>query len=415
MRVRGISGGISMIPHFLAEHPELTMARKPGAFGPAATNDVFTRLDLVQGEDLPGPPGPPTVNDVRLYVSDDNNTYRLYDGPIEREEIFEDYPIWEHTSSGGRPTGQTRRSRVLRLKNLNLRSKFSAIYVDGRDARFSNSLINLIYVFGENGDERMLTYGVVRRTTVMIPNSTGGMDPYNTEFREVGVEFDVSWGQLPSAVTAGDYMSRIRTLDSGADGVELRVRNHSYHFAWSEFGFEQPVRDEFLKRHGVDLWKTDDFDKATWRKLRGEGYTQFIRQVKQLCASRKKPLGLHVSPTLEMDPVHGAAMEIEWDWRTWLKEGLADSVTLKEVWPKTALAEEVLSLTRPRGVKAIYYPYAAKSFLQTRGERGIALWIRQAREGGCDGYQFYEATAVIKGTSDKKCGGAASAAGDVST
>lgn len=437
MRVRGISGGISMIPHFCADHPEWMMARKPGNFGPGADNPVFTRIDLVQATDLPGGPG---VNDLILYVSDDNMTYRPYEGPIEREETIEDYSVWEHTSSGGRPTGHTRRSRVLRLKNMNLKSRYVAVYVEGRDSKFSNSLINLIHVFGDKGEERHLTYGLVRRTTQMIPNEAGGMDPYNTDFRQVGVEYDVSWGGLPSSVTAGDYISRIRAIDSGegflafaggkdrspvgrpspsfpevraywmdwvkhildagADGVELRMRSHGYHIAWGEFGFEQPVRDEFLKRHGVDIWETDDFDKMAWRKLRGEGYTQFIRQVKQLCDSRNKPLGLHVSPSLEMDPVHGAAMEIHWDWRTWIKEGLADSITMKEIWPRSGIADEIFSLARPRGIAAIFCPYAANTFREPRGEECIADWIRQAHEGGCDGYQLYEAAAVIKGTAD---------------
>jgi hypothetical protein len=437
MRLCGISGGISMLPHFCVEHPELLMSRKPGSFGPAAKSQVFTRIDLVKEDDRPGSPG---VNDLSLYVSDDNNTYRPYEGPMEREETVEDYPVWEHTSSGGRPTGRPRRSRVLRLKNLGLRSRYAALYVEGREGRFANTLVNLIHVFGEKGEERCLTYGLVRRTTRMIPNTTGGMDAYNTDFREVGVEYDVNWTGLPSAVTAGDHMSRVRALDSGegflafaggkerttlgrlspsfpavreywldwvrhildagADGVELRIRNHGYHLAWSEFGFEQPVRDEFLKRHGVDIWKTDDFDKMAWRKLRGEGYTEFVRQVRQLCNSRGKRMGLHVSPTNEMDPVVGSPMEIHWDWRTWLKEGLADSVTMKEVWPRTHLAEEILSLTRPRGILAIACPYAANSFREPGGERFIADWIRQAREGGYDGYQLYECAAVIKGTHD---------------
>ncbi|NQU12261.1 hypothetical protein HQ590_15810 [bacterium] len=436
-RQRHLGGGLSMLPHFCVDHPELMMARKPGAFGPAAKQQVYRRIDLVKSDDRPGAP---SVQDLRLYVSEDNNTYRLYQGPLEREERVEEYPVWEPTASGGRPTGQTRRARVLRLKNLDLRRRYVALYVEGREGRFSNSLINLIHVFGERGEERRLTYGVLRRTTQMTPDVNGGLLAQETDFRDVGVEFDVSWGGLPSAVTAGDYLGRIRALDSGegflafaagkerspigrpspsfpavreywlgwvrdildagADGVELRIRNHSYHLAWAEFGFEPPVRDEFLRRYGVDLWQTDDFDRVAWRKLRGEGYTEFVRQARQLCTSRQKPLGLHVSPTLEMDPVAGAAMEIHWDWRTWLTEGLADSVTLKEIWPKTDLAEEVLALTRPRGIATIFCPYAANSFRDPGGERVIADWIRLAREGGGDGYQFYECAAVIKGTSD---------------
>src|SRR5262249_46085303 len=71
-------------------------------------------------------------------------------------------------------------------------------------------------------------------------------------------------------------------FEAGADGIELRVRNHNHDFAWAEYGFERPVRDEFLKRHGVDIWETDDFDKAAWRRLRGEAYTEFCREAKKL-------------------------------------------------------------------------------------------------------------------------------------
>ncbi len=436
-RERRIGGGVSMIPRFCAEHPELTMARKPGVWGPDSENALFHRLDLVKEGDGPADFG---VNDLRLYVSDDNVAYRAYEGTMEREELVEDYPVWEHTSSGGRPTEVTRRSRVLRLKNLNLRSKYAALYVEGRGSSFTNTLVNLIHVFGEKGEERRLTYGIMRRSPYLEPDVNGGLIAPVMDFRKVGIEFDTNYGGMGSACYAGDHMSRAHALDSydgilafargkergpvgrpspsfpavrewwltwvrdcldaGADGIELRVRNHSYHLAWSEFGFEPPVRDEFLKRHGVDIWQTDDFDKAAWRRLRGEGYTEFYRQAKRLCASYGKPLGLHVSPTNEMDPAIGAAMEIHWDWRTWLKEGLADSVTLKEVWPKTRLAEEILSLTRPRGVPVIFCPYADNAFRTPGGERTIADWIRLARDGGCDGYQFYECAAVIKGTRD---------------
>ena len=136
-------------------------------------------------------------------------------------------------------------------------------------------------------------------------------------------------------------------LDAGADGIEMRVRNHHSTLAWREFGFEKPVRDEFLKRYGVDLWKTDDFDLAAWRQLRGEAYTQFYRRVRELTRRHGKPMGLHISPTTGvMEPEQGAAMEIHWDWRRWLREGLCDSVTMKEIWPRTSLAEED-SVARP--------------------------------------------------------------------
>jgi len=431
-----IGGPIGWIANFAAQRRDLITSRKPGIFGPAL-NRTFTRIDLVKEDDRPAAF---SVDAVRLFVSDDNATYRQYEGPVTREERVEDYPVWEHTSSGGRPAGRSRRARVLRLKGLEVRSPYLALAVEGRGESFANTLVNLIHVFGDKGEERRLTYGVMARTEAAEPEKCdlrGGVQ----DFRTLGVEFDCWLGTVscvfpdfdgmraryaldgasgllavargkeqgpiavlsPSFAEAQDWwLTWVQDcLDAGADGIELRVRNHHSTLAWREFGFEQPVRDEFLERYGVDLWKTDDFDLAAWRQLRGEAYTQFYRRVRELTRRHGKAMGLHVSPTTAvMEPEQGAAMEIHWDWRRWLREGLCDSVTMKEIWPRTSLAEEVLSLMRPRNIQTIFCPYANNLWRKPGGERVVADWIRLAREGGYDGYQFYECCAVVRGGKD---------------
>jgi hypothetical protein len=437
-RLQRIGGPIGWIAKFPAEHREFITSRKPGVFGPAE-NKTFTRIDLVKEDERLAAF---TVADVRLCVSDDNTTYRPYDGPMTREEAVEDYPVWEHTSSGGRPTGKTRRARVMRLKDLNIPNKYLVLTVEGRGGSFSNTVINLIHVFGENGEERRITYGTMAREAPSEPDRADlrGSVP---DFKTLGIEFD-RWRGTPTAVfpdydgirapyaldgptgllavARGKEQGPVAVLspsfteaqdwwltwvqdclDAGADGIEMRIRNHHSTLTWREFGFEKPVRDEFLKRYGLDIWKTDDFDLGAWRRLRGEAYTQFYRRVRELVRRRGKPVGLHVSPTTSgMEPEQGAAMEIHWDWRTWLREGLCDSVTMKEVWPKTRLAEEILSLTRPRNIQTIFCPYANTLWRRPGGENVVADFIRLARDGGYDGYQFYECCAVVRGAKDGK-------------
>jgi hypothetical protein len=428
-----IGGPIGWIADFPAQHRELMMSRQPGVFGPAE-NEVFTRIDLVKGDDSPAVF---TVNDLQLWVSDDNATYRPHDGEITREEVVEDYPVWEHTSSGGRRTGESRRSRVMRLGGLSLKCKYFALTIDSRACSFVNDLINLVHVFGEQGEERRLTYGVMRREADITVEHAWIVD-HNPDFWKSGIEFDRFPG-TPSAVFPGFDAIRARhaldggdgvlaiargkdrdpvamlspafpevrqwwlswvrdCLEAGADGVELRVRNHHSPHAWAEFGFEQPIVDAFRERYGVDLLSTDDFDKAAWRRLRGEAYTEFYREARQLAQSYGKPLGLHISPTLAMAPDQGAPMEIHCDWRRWLEEGLADSITMKEIWPRTRLAEEVMAYTRPRGLPVVFCPYANNLWNVAGGEAVVADWIRLAREGGFDGYQFYECSAVVRAT-----------------
>jgi hypothetical protein len=328
----------------------------------------------------------------------------------------------------------------MRLKDLEVRSPYLALAVEGRGESFANTLINLIHVFGENGEERRLTYGLMARSAAGEPDHCD-LRGRVQDFRTLGVEFDC-WPGTPTnvfpdydgirarcaldgaagllAVARGKEQGPIAMLspsfaevqdwwltwvqdclDAGADGIELRVRNHHSTLTWREFGFEKPVRDEFLRRYGVDLWETDDFNLTAWRRLRGEAYTQFYRRVRELARRCGKPMGLHVSPTTGiMEAEQGAAMEIFWDWRRWISEGLCDSVTMKEIWPRTPLAEEVLSLARPRHLRTIFCPYANNLWRKPGGERVVADWIRLAREGSYDGYQLYECCAVVRAAKD---------------
>ena len=426
-KLRRLGGPVGWVADFIVERRDLLMARKPGAFGPGGSGPI-TRIDFVKED---GREAGFTVEDLRLYVSDDNGAYRPYEGPVTREETIEDYPVWEHTASGGRPTGQSRRARVMRLKELRIEEPFFAVAVEGRSRSFGNSLINLVHIFGEQGEERMITYGVKPRRDTSESETAREIG----DFRKVGVEFDAVPG-TPTAVfpcfdairarhwlDGGDgvlafargkeqhplaalspsfadsrawWLSWLRDcLDAGADGLELRFRNHHSPFAWGEFGFEPPVRDAFLERHGVDLWETDDFDREALRRLRGEAYTEFYREAKDLAREYGKPLGLHISQTMCMEPDEGAAMELRMDWRRWLEDGLADSVTMKEVWPRTRFGDEVLAHTRRRGVPVIFCPYGNNTWGKEGGEQVVEARIRQAREGGYDGFQYYECASVI--------------------
>lgn len=410
-----------------------TLARKPGAWGPAR-NAAFTRIDLVKEDDQPAAFG---VRELELFVSDDNETYLPYRGPIAREETVEDYAVWEHTSGGGRPTGRTQRARVLRLGNLHIRNRYAAVCVKGRNGSFANSLVNLIHVFGEKGEERLLTYGLPAPRPQSMWTQTSAI--------QFGEEAGVSAGRMLSHILFGEslaqptanipgynamamrhvldsrdsflavardkergiaslspsfqesrdwWLSQLKImLEAGADGIELRFRHHQSPQSWAEYGFEPPVRDAFLARYGVDLWTTDDFDAAAWRALRGEGYTEFCRQARKLTRSFGKRLGLHTGPIEEC-----AALDMQWDWRAWVDEGLADSLTMKELWPHTRLAEEVLSHTRPRGTRVIFSPYANTIWNAPGGEAICAERIRLAQEHGYDGFQFYESAAITRAT-----------------
>lgn len=430
-RLPRIGGPVGWIADFVADRRDLCMARKPGAWG-EAKNKLFTQIDLVKDSE---DPAAFTINDVNLFVSDDNTTYRPYTGPMTRQERIEDYPVWEHTSSGGRRTGATRRSRVMRFSNLNISQKYLALSVKNHTESFANSLINLIHVFGPDGEERLLTYGL---NTRIFPDSwSDNMFVVKDNFQNTGINFD-TWPGAPAATSPGFNAFKARyafdssagllgvargkeknpvaclspsfpearawwlewvkeCLDAGADGIELRDINHHSPLTFAEFGFEEPVVRLFKERYGVDLLTTDDFDQAAWQRLRGEAMTEFYRETRKLVSSRGKRLGLHISQAMCFEPEFGSAMDIHWDWRTWLKEGLADSVTMKEVWPYSRFGLEVMKHTSPKDVPMIFSPFHDLP-ADAIGARAHAQRIQFARRSGFSGFQLYECCSVIRGT-----------------
>lgn len=435
-RLERIGGALNWIAKFPAQRRDLIMARKPGLAGPGSSQ-IFTRIDLVKDDAAAAAFG---RDDVQLFVSADNLTFQLYTGPGKCEEVVEDYPVWESSASGGRPNGKVRLSRVLRWSGLAIPERFVALRVGSGAGSFSNTLVNLIHVFGDNGEERRLTYGFSARAGEFELADNVSAKAVDPDFRKYGFHFDVAPGTPTSLFPGYDAMEasfifdggegllafasgkndgplaalspsfpEVREwwlswakfcLESGADGIELRDRNHHSHLTWREYGFEAPVRDEFLRRHGVDLWATDDFDRVAWSRLRGEGYTQFVREVRALTRAYGKSLGIHLSLSNLVGPNEGSSMEIHWDWERWLDEGLVDSITLKDVLPGSRFAMQVMERAGIRGVRVNHSPYANNLWGQPGGEKVCRDWIALAKRSGMDGYQFYECAGVINGAKE---------------
>jgi hypothetical protein len=409
--------------------PAACMTRKPGTWGEPINKSIH-RIDLVKDDDRPAAFN---IDAVEILVSDDNRRYQRYEGPLQRQEVVEDYPLYEHTPSGGRVTDRTQRSRVMRFSALNIPQRYIVLRVPGQAASWIHSPVNMVHLFGEQGEERRLTYSTASNTNLPFV-AAGGMDSgvvpdflasnsptcYQPGYDAVRSPLPLDHGQgflavirgkpqymetllgrvgSPSAPEARQWwLSWVRgVLDSGADGVELRWRCHANSFTWDEFGFEEPVRQLMLQRTGVDIWATDAFDHEQWRRVRGEGYTEFCRQAAALCRAAGKQIGLHIDWAMDMEPHEGGAMNIHWDWRTWLRERLADFVVLKEVAPWSPMAQEVLSLARPRGIATVPSRYAFAHHWKKPGAQAVLdAWIKATRDAGHDGYQFYDTAGLLR-------------------
>jgi len=99
-------------------------------------------------------------------------------------------PCGKHTSSGAPPTGELRRSLVMRLEGLEITNRYVVLCVDSRASSFTNTLGNLIHVFGPSDKQRLLTYGTFARggtyeLTENVPTSIKG-----ASFERSVIQFD---------------------------------------------------------------------------------------------------------------------------------------------------------------------------------------------------------------------------------
>ena len=107
------------------------------------------------------------------------------------------------------------------------------------------------------------------------------------------------------------------------DGVFISTRGHRVAADHGDqYGFNAPVVEAFKERYGVDIL-TENFDLEDWRRLRGEGITQYLRDVRTLCDQHGLSLGIGIPPGDHFGPPVG---NIVVDWRTWVQDKIVDFI-----------------------------------------------------------------------------------------
>lgn len=145
-----------------------------------------------------------------------------------------------------------------------------------------------------------------------------------------GGPIEFCYPQARSAMAA--YLSRY-VVEGGYDGIALLTYAENYSQRYDdEFGYNQPIVDEFKRRHGVDI-RTEPFDKAAWSKLRGEYLTRFLIELRARLASHGQKIAVCVDgrephlPTL-WNVAGGVrtAGNVHLDLDTWAREGVVDEI-----------------------------------------------------------------------------------------
>ena len=115
--------------------------------------------------------------------------------------------------------------------------------------------------------------------------------------------------------------------DNEFDGlfVCLRSQSRPADFA-DQFGFNEPVRQDYLGRYGRDIC-AEDFDLQVWRNLLGEYLTTFLSELRE----GLNRLGVRLAVGAPRGEVLGPPLgNTTLQWRDWVKKGLIDELIINQ-------------------------------------------------------------------------------------
>lgn len=123
------------------------------------------------------------------------------------------------------------------------------------------------------------------------------------------------------------------------DGLLFLTYSENYSLRFQdEFGFSDPIVQEFKRRHGVDL-RTQGWSRfggrEDWIRLRGEYVTAYLRELKAALAKNNQKLGICLDPRDIRFPQSWNVPEtirttgsMYLDLETWVREGIVDHLSI---------------------------------------------------------------------------------------
>ena len=127
----------------------------------------------------------------------------------------------------------------------------------------------------------------------------------------------------------------------GVDGVYLSHRSHCYFpedgvkrpLRENEFGFNEPIRNRFLQRYGVDICK-EEFDVDAWQRIKGEFYTEFLAACAEAAHQHGAKLEATTATTRSDYIVYlekygnNHTLQTYNNWEAWVKQAKVDAIVV---------------------------------------------------------------------------------------
>jgi hypothetical protein len=352
------SARLGSLDPFVIEHPELRIKRRTDDIPADNGTRPIASIKLLKHDESPTRI---RKENLQFWSSADNYQYQPLDVAFDLEENVEPAERDVENMIGNvyynHTTLLTRKGdpiRTLTISGLHLPQSYVLITTDFKDGTpdFHNTATEMLRAYDADGNEIVGIF------------SNGGAI-YNgplVDFRDWGLMFDTGYGCAPAHLDesndAGNAgliaFTRGRSdtldgalcetepavqsfwlecvdaiLDAGVDGIDFRVENHSTH---TDFPFDYGYNPIVLEK----LSDPDHPDPKEIARVRGDAYTEFLRNARQRIKDRGKSMRINLQvdylrpdPPLSRLLAYPANLDLQ--WRRWIDEGLADEAIFRFV------------------------------------------------------------------------------------
>ncbi|MDA1349458.1 MAG: hypothetical protein O3A47_11450 [Chloroflexi bacterium] len=170
-----------------------------------------------------------------------------------------------------------------------------------------------------------------------------------------------------------------KTLQTGVDGLSVRLNSHGgCNDEPNEYGFNEPLLEEYRQRYGVDALE-DDAVLDRLPRLRGEHVTAFLRDTAAKVRRAGKKMQIHMHhdafrPNPSPRERYWSLTNINYDWKAWLAEGLADGSIMRpsrfEGVPNPAPGQ-----AKRAGITHTLSDAVVKDMLASTGKAGVPIYF----------------------------------------
>jgi hypothetical protein len=352
---------------------------------------------------------------LNLWTSTDNKHFTQYKGALKVKLGTTSRPNMKWTPAGVVQEKGSQENWSIELSGLNVKTPFLALEIDGERICVSHRMFAFVQALGPDdalSPVELSSSGSRDKGfhfNKYWPGWANHNEPILDHYTWSGAPMCLRFGDAPAISTLLEptyeqarkvWLKHVkRILAAGVDGIDIRtIGHHSGTESYLKFAFAQPVREEFKRQTGREVEaKEEDYQQI--RTIRGDAYTQFLKEASQVIRAGGKKLATHVEWGTEVPSnlTIRLQMQMTLQWERWIKEGIVDEISLRG-WgiASRQVHNNIFPLTRKHNVGVHVISTCLPGGIDIRAMELCPRLVKEAQAAGFAGYSFYETDSFMR-------------------